>query len=67
MPAVLETTVHDMKTHFSQYSAELLAGKYDEIIVKRRATPTLRILHLRAACHRRAHVWRSVEKGGIGQ
>lgn len=44
MPAVLETTVHDMKTYFSQYSAELLAGKYDEIIVKRRATPTLRIL-----------------------
>lgn len=44
MPAVLETTVHDMKTRFSQYSAELLAGKYDEIIVKKRTTPTLRIL-----------------------
>ena len=44
MPAVLETTVHDMKTRFSQYSAELLAGKYDEIVVKNRTKPTLRIL-----------------------
>ena len=44
MPAVFETTVHDMKTRFSQYSAELLAGKYDEIVVKNRTTPTLRIL-----------------------
>lgn len=44
MPAILETTVHDMKTRFSQYSAELLAGKYDEIIVKNRTTPTLRIV-----------------------
>lgn len=44
MPAVLETTVHDMKTRFSQYAAELLSGKYDEIVVKNRTTPTLRIL-----------------------
>ena len=44
MPAVLETTIHDMKTRFSQYSAELLSGKYDEIVVKNRTTPTLRIL-----------------------
>ena len=44
MPTVFETTVHDMKTRFSQYSAELLAGKYDEILVKNRTTPTLRII-----------------------
>ena len=37
------TTVHDMKTNFSKYSAELLAGTYDEIIVKNRTVPTLRV------------------------
>ena len=44
MPAILETTVHEMKTRFSQYSAALLDGTYDEIVVKNRTTPTLRIL-----------------------
>lgn len=44
MAVTLDTTVHDMKTHFSQYSADLLAGKYDEIVVKNRTQPTLRIL-----------------------
>lgn len=44
MPAVMETTVHDMKTHFSQYAEELLAGTYDEIVVKNRTRPTLRVL-----------------------
>ena len=43
MPAVKETTVHDMKTHFSQYAEELLDGTYGEIIVKKRTTPILRI------------------------
>lgn len=43
MPATFETTVHDMKTHFSQYSADLVAGKYDEIVVKNRTQPTLRV------------------------
>ena len=41
--SVMETTVHDMKTNFSKYSAALLAGEYDEIIVKNRTVPTLRI------------------------
>ena len=44
MPVVKETTVHDMKTHFSHYASELLDGTYDEIVVKNRSTPTLRIL-----------------------
>lgn len=44
MPTTFETTVHDMKTHFSQYSADLIAGKCDEIVVKNRTQPTLRIL-----------------------
>lgn len=43
MPTVMETTVHDMKTNFSKYSAALLAGDYDEIIVKNRTVPTLRV------------------------
>lgn len=43
MGAIKETTVHDMKTNFSKYAAELLDGTYDEIIVKNRTTPTLRI------------------------
>ena len=42
--AALETTVHDMKTNFSKYSAALLAGECDEIIVKNRTVPTLRIV-----------------------
>ena len=41
---VYETTVHDMKTHFSQYATQLRDGTYDEIIVKNRATPILRVL-----------------------
>lgn len=44
MSGVKETTVYDMKTNFSKYAAELLDGTYDEIIVKNRNTPTLRIL-----------------------
>ena len=44
MPATLETTVHDMKTHFSQYAASLLAGDVDEIVVKNRTVPTLRVV-----------------------
>lgn len=44
MPAIKETTVHDMKTNFSKYAAELLDGTYDEIVVKNRTVPTLRIL-----------------------
>ena len=43
MTSILETTVHDMKTNFSKYSARLLAGDYDEIIVKNRTVPTLRV------------------------
>lgn len=43
MGTIKETTVHDMKTNFSKYAAELLDGTYDEIIVKNRTTPTLRI------------------------
>ena len=43
MPVAMETTVHDMKTHFSQYSAALLAGDYDEIVVKNRTLPILRV------------------------
>ena len=39
-----ETTVHDMKTHFSQYASELLDGTYDEIVVKNRTVPTLRVI-----------------------
>lgn len=44
MPVVKEVTVHDMKTHFSQYASNLLDGTFDEIIVKNRTVPTLRIL-----------------------
>lgn len=44
MPAIKETTVHDMKTHFSHYAEELLNGTYNEIVVKNRTKPTLRIL-----------------------
>lgn len=44
MPIIKETTVHDMKTNFSKYAADLLDGTYDEIIVKNRTVPTLRIL-----------------------
>lgn len=44
MGPLKETTVHDMKTHFSQYAAELANGTYGEIIVKNRTTPILRII-----------------------
>lgn len=43
MPVIKETTVHDMKTHFSRYMAELLDGTYDEVIVRNRSVPTLRV------------------------
>lgn len=44
MPIIKETTAHDMKTNFSKYATALLDGTYDEIIVKNRAVPTLRVL-----------------------
>lgn len=44
MPIIKETTVHDMKTNFSKYAAGLLDGTYDEIVVKNRTVPTLRVL-----------------------
>lgn len=44
MPAIMETTVHDMKTNLSKYAAGLLDGTYDEIVVKNRSTPILRVL-----------------------
>ena len=44
MPNTKETTVYDMKTHFSKYASELLAGDYDEIVVKNRAVPMLRVI-----------------------
>ncbi len=51
MPPTKETTVHDMKTHFSQYAAELLDGTYGEIIVKNRTKPMLRILPYEPPAH----------------
>ena len=44
MPTIKETTVHDVKTHFSQYASQLLSGVFDEIVVKNRTVPTLRII-----------------------
>lgn len=44
MPVIKETTVHDLKTNFSKFAADLLDGTYDEIIVKNRTVPTLRII-----------------------
>lgn len=41
--AALETTVHDFKTHLSQYGRELSDGTYDEIIIKNRSTPVWRL------------------------
>lgn len=48
MPVIMETTVHKMKTNFSKYAAGLLDGTYDEIVVKNRTVPTLRILRYTA-------------------
>lgn len=47
MATIKETTVHDMKTNFSRYASALLDGTYDEIVVKNRTTPTLRVLPYR--------------------
>ena len=40
----METTVYDMKTNFSKYAAMLENGEVDEIIVKNRTVPKLRIV-----------------------
>ena len=44
--ALLETTVHDMKTHFSRYCAELAAGEYDGIVVRNRNSWAVKLTRL---------------------
>lgn len=65
MPAIKETTVHDMKTNFSKYAARLLDGTYDEIVVKNRTVPTLRILPYTAPEDQRLEFGTSKKRGHV--